>query len=88
MRLRSALASPDSVPAASRTLPATRPLWSAASLTPTMFDDTSCVPAEACWTLREISCVAAACSSMAAAIAAVIWSISRMVPPIDSIAWT
>jgi hypothetical protein len=53
-----------------------------------MFDDTSCVPAEACWTLREISCVAAACSSMAAAMAAVIRSISRMVPPIDSIAWT
>ena len=53
-----------------------------------MFDDTSCVPAEACSTLRAISCVAAACSSTAAAIAAAISSTSWMVPVIASMAVT
>ena len=51
---------------------------SAARCTPVMLVLTSWVPRAASWTLREISRVAEPCSSIAAAIAVPIWSISAM----------
>jgi len=49
---------------------------------------TSIVPSAACWTLREISCVAAPCCSTAAAIADEISDSFSMVPLISLIAST
>ena len=53
-----------------------------------MFEVTSAVPVDACATLRTISCVAAPCSSTAAAIVAATPLISRMRPAIPPIAPT
>ena len=46
-----------------------RPVSVAPRWTSVTLDETCCVPCAACWTLREISCVAAPCSSTAAAMA-------------------
>ncbi len=56
--------------------------------TSVMFAETSWVPSEACCTLREISCVAAPCSSTAAAIADDTSDRRSMVPPISWMALT
>ena len=53
-----------------------------------MLAETICVPCAACCTLREISCVAAPCSSTAAAIAEEISDSFEMVPDISWIAFT
>jgi hypothetical protein len=57
------------------TWPVAKPVSTAASVTDTMFDETSCVPEAACWTLRAISPVAMLCYSTAVEIASDIWSI-------------
>src|SRR5712675_2031484 len=53
-----------------------------------MLADTCWVPSAACWTLREISCVAAPCSSTAAAMVEDISDNFSMVPLISLIAPT
>jgi hypothetical protein len=63
------LLSPDRDLAAVRTIEDARPVSDAPRCTSVMLEDTRCVPCEACWTLEEISCVAAPCSPTAAAIA-------------------
>ena len=55
-------------------------------LTPTMFEETSCVRAADCATLLAISLVAAPCSSTAEAMVVAISCIWRIVPPMFSIA--
>ncbi len=64
------------------------PVSIAPRCTSVMFIETSCVPTEACCTLREISCVAAPCSSTAAAMAAATSDSRSMVPPISWMALT
>ncbi len=64
------------------------PVWLAASVTPMMFDETSCVPCAASWTLRAISRVAACCSSTAPAMAVAVSLMPEMVPLLPSIAAT
>ena len=73
-----------------RIAPATRPIPSRSRrcCTSVMLDETCCVPVAACWMLREISCVAAPCSSTAAAMVEEISDIRPMVPPISLIAVT
>src|ERR1700761_9622951 len=61
------LESPDSICAAERTCDEADPVSPAPRCTSVMLADTCWVPCAACWTLREISCVAAPCSSTAAA---------------------
>lgn len=51
-----------------------------------LLDETSCVPHAASWTFRAISCLAAPCSSTAAAMVVVISLISKILRPIDLIA--
>ena len=53
-----------------------------------MFDETCCVPSAACWTFREISCVAAPCSSTAAAMVEEISDSFSKVPLISFMAPT
>jgi hypothetical protein len=62
------------------------PVSDAPRLTSLMLLATCEVPCAACWTLREISCVAAPCSSTAAAIAPAIFEMRPMVSPIALIA--
>src|SRR5450755_4027512 len=59
--------SPDSDFAAESTCEEAEPVSVTPRCTSVMFDETCCVPCAACCTLREISCVAAPCSSTAAA---------------------
>src|SRR6202022_649066 len=61
------LLSPDSDCAAESTGDAADPVPLAPRCTSVMFELTCMVPCAACWTLREISCVAAPCSSTAEA---------------------
>src|SRR5438874_13724445 len=61
------LESPDSDRAADRTWLDADPVSLAPRCTSVMLEETCWVPWAACCTLREISCVAAPCSSMAAA---------------------
>src|SRR4030081_1403412 len=61
------LLSPDSDCAAERTCDEADPVSLAPRCTSVMLDETCWVPWAACCTLREISCVAAPCSSTAAA---------------------
>lgn len=56
--------------------------------TSVMLEATSWVPCAACWTLRDISCVAIPCSSTAAAMAEEISEIRPIVPLISLIATT
>src|SRR5215475_11619291 len=59
--------SPDSILAADSTCEDAEPVSVAPRCTSVMLDETCMVPWAACCTLREISCVAAPCSSTAAA---------------------
>ena len=59
------------------------PVSAAPRLTSVMLLATWVVPCEACWTFREISCVAAPCSSTAAAMVAAISEMRPIVPPIS-----
>src|SRR6476619_3326004 len=61
------LLSPDSDCAADSTCEEAEPVSLAPRCTSVMLDETCWVPCAACCTLREISCVAAPCSSTAAA---------------------
>ena len=72
------------------TEPATRPIPVSPALrcTSVMLELTCWVPCAACCTLREISCVAAPCSSTAEAIVDEISDIRPMVSPISLIALT
>src|SRR5579859_3141099 len=56
------------------------PVSLAPRCTSTMLDETCWVPRAACWTLREISCVATPCSSTAAAMVDDISDSLSMVP--------
>src|SRR5580693_10520333 len=58
----------ESVCAADNTCDDAEPVSVAPRCTSVMLDETCWVPCAACWTLREISWVAAPCSSTAAAI--------------------
>src|SRR5215475_3504206 len=60
--------SDDSDLAADSTCEDAEPVSVAPRCTSVMLEETCWVPCAACWTLREISCVAAPCSSTAAAI--------------------
>src|SRR5581483_3531552 len=61
------------------------PVSAAPRWTPVMLDVTCWVHCAACWALREISCVAAPCSSTAAAIVEEISDRFSMVPEISLI---
>src|ERR1700732_3322239 len=74
------LLSPDSDCAAVRTCEEADPVSLAPRCTSVMLDETCMVPSAACCTLREISCVAAPCSSTAAAMADDISDSFSMVP--------
>src|SRR6476469_6417323 len=65
--LLSRLLSVDKERAAASTCVDAEPVSAAPCSTSVTFDETSCVPCAACWMLREISWVAAPCSSTAAA---------------------
>src|SRR3954451_24604595 len=64
--------SPESWRAAVSTWPEVWPVSPAPRWTAEILEDTCCVPVAACWMLREISEVAAPCSSTAAATVAAI----------------
>src|SRR5882672_9140634 len=80
--------SPDSDFAADSTCEEAEPVSVAPRCTSVMLDDTCWVPCAACCTLREISCVAAPCSSTADAIVDEISESLSMVPEISLIAFT
>src|SRR5882762_6518733 len=82
------LLSPDSDCAADSTCEEAEPVSLAPRCTSVMLDDTCWVPCAACCTLREISWVAAPCSSTAAAIVEEISDSLSMVPLISLIAFT
>src|SRR4051812_46352379 len=82
------LLSPDSDCAAERTWVEAEPVSEAPRCTSTMLAETCWVPWAACCTLREISCVAAPCSSTAEAIVEAISDSFSMVPLISLIALT
>src|SRR6185437_11287711 len=85
---RSASDSWESRVAASSTWVAAAPVCCAVSATPLMFSDTVLVPPAACCTLREISEVAAPCSSTAEAIVVATLLMVSMVEPMPSMAVT
>src|SRR3954471_7572875 len=80
--------SPDNDFAAPSTWPEADPVSLAPRCTSTMLAETCCVPFAACCTLREISWVAAPCSSTAAAMVEAISDIRPMVSPISLMAAT
>src|SRR5690242_3193568 len=80
--------SPASERAAVSTCEEAEPVSLAPRCTSVMLEDTCWVPCAACWTLREISCVAAPCSSTAEAIVAEISDSRSMVLLISLIAPT
>ena len=80
--------SPDSDCAAESTCDEADPVSLAPRCTSVMWDDTCWVPCAACCTLREISCVAAPCSSTAAAMVEEISDSFSMVPLISLMAVT
>ena len=82
------LLSPDSDCAASSTCEDADPVSLAPRCTAPILDDTCWVPVAACCTLRDISCVAAPCSSTAAAMVDDISYSFSMVPLIAWIAVT
>src|ERR1044072_7801224 len=82
------LLSPESICADDSTCEDAEPVSVAPRCTSVMLDETCCVPWEACWTLREISCVAAPCSSTAAAMVEEIPDSRSMVPLISLMALT
>src|SRR3981189_17500 len=82
------LLSPDSDCAADSTCDEADPVSPAPRCTSVMLEETCWVPWAACCTLREISCVAAPCSSTAAAMVEDISDSRSMVPLISLIAPT
>src|SRR4029079_3066889 len=84
----SRLLSPDSDLADVNTLAEADPVWLAPRGTSTMLAETCWVPRAACCTLREISRVAAPCSSTAAAIADAVSDKRVMASPADIVAPT
>src|SRR6266581_852473 len=82
------LLSLDSDCAAERTCDEADPVSLAPRCTSVMWEETCWVPCAACCTLREISCVAAPCSSTAAAMVDEISDSFSMVPLISLIAFT
>jgi hypothetical protein len=74
--------------AADNTYDEAEPVSPAPRCTSVMFEDTCMVPCAACCTVREISCVAAPCSSTAAAMVDEISDMRPMVSPISLIAET
>src|SRR6266700_7884454 len=82
------LLSPDSDCAAERTCDEADPVSLAPRCTSVMLELTCMVPWAACWTLREISWVAAPCSSTAAAMVDEISDNFSIVPLISLIAFT
>src|SRR6478735_350124 len=80
--------SPDNDFAAPSTWPEADPVSLAPRCTSPMLAETCCVPFAACCTLREISWVAAPCSSTAAAMVEAISDILPMVSPISLMAAT
>src|SRR5216684_5523738 len=74
--------------AAERTCEEAEPVSPAPRCTSVMLEETCWVPCAACCTLREISCVAAPCSSTADAIVDEISESLSMVPEISLIAFT
>ena len=80
--------SPDSDCAAESTCEEAEPVSLAPRCTSVMLEETCWVPCAACCTLREISCVAAPCSSTAAAMVEAISDSLSMVPLISLIAST
>src|SRR5258707_501948 len=80
--------SPDSVCAAESTCEEADPVSVAPRCTSVMLEETCWVPCAACCTLREISCVAAPCSSTADAMVAEISDSFSIVPEISLIALT
>src|SRR5450432_1733012 len=82
------LLSPDSDCAAERTCEEADPVSLAPRCTSVMLEETCWVPWAACCTLREISWVAAPCSSTAAAMVEEISDSLSMVPEISLIAFT
>src|SRR5207237_9496032 len=80
--------SPDSDCAADSTCEEAAPVSLAPRCTSEILEETCWVPRAACCTLREISCVAAPCSSTAAAMAEEISASRSMVPLISLIAFT
>ena len=83
----SRLLSPDSDCAADSTCEEAEPVSLAPRCTSVMLEETCWVPCAACCTLREISCVAAPCSSTAAAMVDEISDSFSMVPLISLIAF-
>src|SRR5882672_602629 len=84
----SRLESLESDLAAERTCEDAEPVSLAPRCTSVMLEETCWVPWAACWTLREISWVAAPCSSTAEAMVDEISHSFSMVPPISLIAFT
>src|SRR5213083_888026 len=82
------LESPESDCAAASTCEDADPVSLAPRCTSPILEDTCWVPVAACCTLREISCVAAPCSSTAAAMVEEISDRRSMVPLICLIALT
>src|SRR5206468_8534493 len=82
------LLSPDNICAADSTCEDAEPVSPAPRCTSVMWDETCWVPWAACCTLREISWVAAPCSSTAAAIVEEISDRRSIVPEISRIALT
>src|SRR5690242_14641883 len=82
------LLSPDSICAADSTCEEAEPVSPAPRSTSAMLAETWWVPCAACCTLREISCVAAPCSSTAAAMVEEISDRRSIVPEISRIALT
>src|SRR5450432_751479 len=82
------LLSLDSDFAAERTCDEADPVSLAPRCTSVMLEETCCVPCAACCTLREISWVAAPCSSTAAAMIEEISDNFSMVPLISLMAFT
>ena len=83
----------DSICAADSTCEEAVPVSVAPRCTSVMLEETCWVPCAACWTLREISCVAAPSSSTAAAMVeelsysrATVPLISLMAPPVSFVA--
>jgi hypothetical protein len=84
----SRLLSPDSIFAAESTCEDAEPVSLAPCCTSVMLEETCWVPCAACCTLREISYVAAPCSSTAAAMVEEISESLSMVPLISLMALT
>src|SRR3954471_21000073 len=82
------LLSPDSICAANSTCAEAEPVSPAPRWTSVTLRETCWVPSDACWILREISCVAAPCCSTAAAMVEANSDSCSIVPLMSRIALT